>query len=63
MIFFEKVLQFSKKMLFIFEKVWYTKLRNFICACSSVDRAPASGAGCVGSIPIRRTKNPIKRKA
>ena len=26
-----------------------------ICACSSVDRAPASGAGCVGSIPIRRT--------
>lgn len=27
-----------------------------ICACSSVDRAPASGAGCVGSIPIRRTK-------
>ena len=30
-----------------------------IYACSSVDRAPASGAGCVGSIPIRRTtKNP-----
>ena len=27
-----------------------------IYACSSVDRAPASGAGCVGSIPIRRTK-------
>ena len=26
-----------------------------ISACSSVDRAPASGAGCVGSIPIRRT--------
>lgn len=25
-----------------------------ISACSSVDRAPASGAGCVGSIPIRR---------
>ena len=25
-----------------------------ICACSSVDRASASGAGCVGSIPIRR---------
>lgn len=28
-----------------------------VCACSSVDRAPASGAGCVGSIPVRRTKN------
>lgn len=27
-----------------------------VCACSSVDRAPASGAGCVGSIPVRRTK-------
>ena len=26
-----------------------------ICACSSVDRAPASGAGCGGSIPLRRT--------
>ncbi len=25
-----------------------------ICARSSVDRAPASGAGCVGSIPIGR---------
>ena len=25
-----------------------------ICACSSVDRALASGARCVGSIPIRR---------
>lgn len=31
---------------------------NLICACSSVDRAPASGAGCVGSIPVRRTKSP-----
>lgn len=30
-----------------------------VCACSSVDRAPASGAGCVGSIPVRRTKNPF----
>ena len=28
-----------------------------VCACSSVDRAPASGAGCVGSIPVRRTKS------
>ncbi len=27
-----------------------------VCACSSEDRAPASGAGSVGSIPIRRTK-------
>ena len=27
-----------------------------ICACSSVDRALASGARCVGSIPIRRIK-------
>ncbi len=26
------------------------------CACSSGDRAPASGAGCTGSIPVRRTK-------
>lgn len=26
-----------------------------VCACSSVDRAPASGAGSVGSIPVRRT--------
>ncbi len=25
-----------------------------VCACSSVDRALASGARCVGSIPIRR---------
>ena len=24
------------------------------CICSSVDRAVASGAACVGSIPIRR---------
>ena len=28
-----------------------------ICARSSVDRAPASGAGCVGSIPIGRIKH------
>ena len=27
-----------------------------ICARSSVDRAPASGAGCVGSIPVGRTR-------
>ena len=26
----------------------------WMCACSSVDRALASGARCVGSIPIRR---------
>ena len=26
----------------------------FLCARSSVDRAPASGAGCVGSIPVGR---------
>ena len=30
-----------------------------ICACSSVDRASASGAGCVGSIPIRRAKGKV----
>ena len=32
--------------------VYYYKLS----ARSSVDRAPASGAGCVGSIPIGRMK-------
>ena len=29
------------------------------CICSSVDRAVASGAACVGSIPIRRILNCI----
>lgn len=31
-----------------------------ICACSSVDRASASGAESVGSIPIRRTRRGIR---
>ena len=54
--FWKKFFYFFKKVLCFLEKMWYTKLYHFICACSSVDRAPASGAGCVGSIPIRRTK-------
>ena len=32
-----------------------------ICARSSVDRAPASGAGCVGSIPVGRTNKKKSR--
>ena len=54
--FWKKFFCFFKKVLCFLEKMWYTKPYHFICACSSVDRAPASGAGCVGSIPIRRTK-------
>ena len=53
--FWKKFFCFFKKVLCFLEKMWYTKPYHFICACSSVDRAPASGAGCVGSIPIRRT--------
>ena len=53
--FWKKFFGIFQKLLCFLEKVWYTKPCDFICACSSVDRAPASGAGCVGSIPIRRT--------
>ena len=45
------MLEFSLRMLY---NICYS-----VCACSSVDRAPASGAGCVGSIPVRRTKIPL----
>ena len=45
------MLEFSFRMLY--------NICHSVCACSSVDRAPASGAGCVGSIPVRRTKIPL----
>ena len=47
---------FSKNCFAFWEKCVILIFAIFLCACSSVDRAPASGAGCVGSIPIRRTK-------
>ena len=37
-------------------KKYFVILFIVFCARSSVDRAPASGAGCVGSIPVGRTK-------
>ena len=47
---------FSCVPLEIFVRMIYNNCHS-VCACSSVDRAPASGAGCVGSIPVRRTKS------
>ena len=47
---------FSLVMLEFFVRMIYNNCYS-VCACSSVDRAPASGAGCVGSIPVRRTKS------
>ena len=59
--FFCKVKAFFQILgLFFFKKMCYNMIvvrkgSQMVYACSSVDRAPASGAGCVGSIPIRRT--------
>ena len=50
------LITFSLVMLEFFVRMIYNNCYS-VCACSSVDRAPASGAGCVGSIPVRRTKN------
>ena len=59
--FFCKVKAFFQILgLFFFKKMCYNMIvvrkdSQMVYACSSVDRAPASGAGCGGSIPLRRT--------
>ena len=66
--FFCKVKAFFQILgLFFFKKMCYNMIvvrkdSQMVYACSSVDRAPASGAGCVGSIPIRRTRNTVEAK-
>ena len=63
--FFCKVKAFFQILgLFFFKKMCYNMIvvrkdSQMVYACSSVDRAPASGAGCGGSIPLRRTSPPL----
>ena len=47
-----KISRFLKKRFT--NALFFSIIFNMVCACSSVDRALASGARCVGSIPIRR---------